>query len=79
MTTITIQLLRTNGHSAPGKLADADFLRIAERRGRQAARGNANHGKIGARIVADQGRIEAPAVAQSDADFGRAVHDVAVG
>jgi len=25
MTTITIQILRTNGHSAPGKLADAEI------------------------------------------------------
>ena len=25
MTTITIQILKTNGHSAPGKLADAEI------------------------------------------------------
>ena len=48
-----------------GELADANLFRIAQRRRDQSAGGNANHREIGAGIVADDGGVEAPAIAQS--------------
>ena len=40
MTTITIQILKTNGHSAPGKLANAEIQRRSAKLRRMAMMGS---------------------------------------
>src|SRR5262245_25160154 len=47
-----------------GELADANFIRVAKLGCDQPSRGNSDYRKVGARVVTDQARVEAPSVAE---------------